>query len=148
MTTTLPVRLILSKAQDADLRRAALIAFPRECCGLLVGHGEADVTVTRLVPAANLADAPEQRFLIDPQVQFDQLRALRGGPERVVGHYHSHPNGRAQLSPHDLAMADDPDAVWLVMAVEEAQGQRRAMPPRAFRCPGGTAPIPIEIAVR
>jgi len=143
MAPTLPVRLILSKAQDADLRLAAAKAFPHECCGLLVGYGEAEVTVTRVVSATNRADDPARAFLIDPQVQFDQLRALRGGPERVVGHYHSHPNGRAHLSHHDLAMADDPEAVWVVIATAEG----KAVDPRAFRCPGDSEPIPIEIAV-
>jgi proteasome lid subunit RPN8/RPN11 len=143
MTRTLPVRLILSKAQDADLRAAALKAYPRECCGLLVGHGAAEVIVTGVIPAANLADDPAQRFLIDPQVQFDQLRALRAGPERIVGHYHSHPDGRAELSRHDRAMADDPEAVWVVMAVEDG----RTVLPRAFRCPGEAPPISVEIAV-
>src|SRR6266568_4128437 len=96
--------LRLSSVHAALLREAAERAYPRECCGLLVGEGEEDVALCEIVPMENVAATPERRFEIDPQGQFDLLRRLRGTARRIIGHYHSHPNGPADLSAHDLSM--------------------------------------------
>jgi proteasome lid subunit RPN8/RPN11 len=143
MHSTPPVRLALSKTHAAALTSAAENAYPSECCGLLVGQGDGVVTVTRVVPAANIADTPARRFLIDPQVQFDTLRALRNGPERVVGHYHSHPNGSAALSAHDLEMADDPDAIWVLIPVTDG----RSGSLQAFRCADEQHAVPLVLEI-
>ena len=145
MNITLPSQLVLSRAQDASLRAAAENAFPAECCGLLAGTGEICLTLTEIVTAANMATDPQRQFMIDPQVQFDLLRRLRGSPVRVIGHYHSHPNGIAHLSRQDVSMADDPQAIWMIIALG-ADG--RALPPAAFLCPSGQDPMRIEIAIR
>jgi proteasome lid subunit RPN8/RPN11 len=133
--------LVLRADHAATLRAAAERAFPNECCGLLVGEGEATLTVHEVVPVENVADAPARRFEIDPQRQFDLLRRLRGTSHRVIGHYHSHPNGAAELSAHDLAMAHDPSAVWLLIPVREG----RAGDPRAFICPGTDRAVSMPI---
>ena len=134
-------QIALTPAQLTMLRRVAVEAFPNECCGLLVGTGERTITVSELVPVANVAVRPESRFEVDPQVQFDLLRRLRGSDLRIVGHYHSHPNGAAELSRHDLAMAHDPAAVWLVVPVREGETGT----PRAFVCPSTERAEPIGI---
>lgn len=145
MNTTSPSQLVLSRAQDASLRAAAENAYPAECCGLLAGTGEASLTLTQVVNAANIATDPQRQFTIDPQVHFDLLRRLRGTGERVIGHYHSHPNGITGLSRQDVAMADDPNAVWVIIALDAAQHART---PLAFVCPAGQEPMRIEIVIR
>ena len=71
--------------------------FPRECCGLIEGerHGDTAVAVA-LHATRNLAEASD-RFAIDPAAQFALLRALRGTGRDIIGCYHSHPNGHANL---------------------------------------------------
>ncbi len=135
MTSFTPVQLRLSAAQAQVLRDAAIAAYPRECCGLLVGGGDGEITVRAIVPTANVAADPHRSFSIDPQAQFDLLRKLRSGEpkQRIVGHFHSHPDGAAIPSSHDLAMAYDPEAIWVVMAAS-ADG---ASAPKAFRHPAG-----------
>jgi proteasome lid subunit RPN8/RPN11 len=140
---TLPLQLILSPTQEAALKAAAEAAAPMECCGLLVGRGEDVLTVVEVIAAPNVAEDPKRRFMIDPQVQFDTLRRLRGGVEQVIGHYHSHPNGHTALSAHDRAMADDPDAVWVVVALDI---RGKAGTPAAFLCRDGAA-SPVEIVI-
>ncbi|MCW0235618.1 MAG: M67 family metallopeptidase [Ferrovibrio sp.] len=117
-------------------------AWPREACALLVGLGDDDgLRVTELVPAGNVAATPEREFELDPAVHFATLRRLRDadgtnpgighsdiGP-RIIGHWHSHPNGRAEPSAQDVAMISDPGLVWLISAVHDGQ----ASPVRAFR---------------
>lgn len=140
---TLPLQLILSAAQEGALKAAAEEAAPAECCGLLVGRGEDALAVTEVIAAPNIAEEPKRRFTIDPQVQFDTLRRLRGSAERVIGHYHSHPKGNTEMSAHDRAMADDPDAVWVVVALDI---RGKGGTPAAFVCKDG-AVTPVEIVI-
>ena len=95
-------------------------AYPDECCGLLAGRTQADasITVTRVVSSPNVAASPGgDRFEVDPKVRFDLMRELDGTDEDIVGHYHSHPDHPAEPSKTDLAMAFEPDLVWLITAV-------------------------------
>ena len=110
-----------------------------------MGEGEALITVTEIVPTANVAADPARTFSIDPQAQFDQLRAARDAGLRVIGHYHSHPNGGAMPSSHDLAMAYDPHAIWVVLAAFPGG----ASAPKAFRHPAGSdgfVEVPVMIS--
>ena len=139
MTTKFQV-CIPSRHADV-LRRAAALSYPRECCGLLVGEGETSITVTDVVPTENIAENPAQAFEIDPQAHFDLLRRVRGSARRVIGHFHSHPHGPAHPSPRDLAMAHDPEAVWVLVTPTAT--------PRAFLRPEGTAhfvEVPVTIS--
>lgn len=101
---------------------AAEAAYPAECCGLLAGIGRRVVRVTRVVPSANLlAAARRDRFEVDPAVRLRLMRALGDGPERLIGHYHSHPDHPAEPSATDLAMAYEPELLWLITAVAAGQ---------------------------
>jgi proteasome lid subunit RPN8/RPN11 len=135
-------QLHLPDCYRAVIENAAKAAYPNECCGLLVGEGEDVVRITAVVPAANRADDPRRAFAIDPQEQFNLLRATRGTPRRVVGHYHSHPDGSPSPSRHDLAMAYDADAVWVLVAASATD----VSPPRAFYHPEGADAF-VEIPV-
>jgi proteasome lid subunit RPN8/RPN11 len=129
--------LRLTIAQQAEFAALAVEAFPREACALLVGREEGGaLVVERIVPAANLAVSPEREFELDPAVHVAELRRLRdvGGPQKILGHWHSHPNGRAEPSAQDVAMIFDPAMLWLISAVDAAG----AAPPQAFR-PRGDA---------
>jgi proteasome lid subunit RPN8/RPN11 len=94
-----------------NLLATADAAADREICGLLFGTPE---RIDRADPAENVADHPQDSFEIDPRALFAALRAERAGGERVVGHYHSHPNGSAEPSPRDLAAAE-PGRLWLIL---------------------------------
>ena len=111
--------LCLAPAHVAAIVAAARSRFPAECCGLLEGASTGRGWVVRAIhETGNLADHPERRFLIDPQFQIGLLRALRGTGRGVIGCFHSHPGGRAEPSPADLAGATERDFLWLIVAVE------------------------------
>jgi proteasome lid subunit RPN8/RPN11 len=114
----LTVKIELSRKQRDTVTLEAEKAFPAECCGLLIGRGQSLITVTNVVAVENQAES-QNRFLIDPQCQFDWMRKLRGTNERIVGLYHSHPNGRTTPSSHDAEMAIDPDQLWLIVPMTE-----------------------------
>jgi proteasome lid subunit RPN8/RPN11 len=142
--------LRLSDAQAAELAALGEAAFPREACALLVG--DQNLRVSEIVPAANVSTDPEREFELDPAVHIAVLRKLResGGTNsvighRIIGHWHSHPNGRDEPSAKDAAMVSDPGLVWLITAVHDG----RALPLRAFRATQqgegfGFTPLVIE----
>lgn len=102
-----------------SMRQQAVAAFPEECCGLLAGRRDGSLfRVTQVSPSRNVTSGdPRVDFEVDPTMRIKLERALRGGDERLIGHYHSHPDGRAEPSERDLAQAYEPELVWLIIAV-------------------------------
>ncbi|NQU60271.1 MAG: M67 family metallopeptidase [Rhodospirillales bacterium] len=113
---TIPAPLLMS------ITEAAEAAFPMECCGLLVGNEESpmDFEITRVEHSANYSEGDQRRsFLVDPKVQFDLMRDLGDGPEKIVGNFHSHPGGRPEPSEHDRQSVYYPDHVWVIVGVKD-----------------------------
>jgi len=103
------------------LREEALRAAPRECCGLLEGAVDGSaIRVAALHPVANIANEAD-RFEIDPAGHIALLRELRGTERRIIGCYHSHPNGRAAPSARDCEGAVEPDFLWLICAIDNGR---------------------------
>lgn len=122
---TEPALLKLSPALKRALEAQARHAWPEECCGLLVGQVHLSATdgkhveVISLVESANQAPLKERPhcFEIDPALHLSLQRKLRATSQSIVGVYHSHPNGRAELSEADRLNALESDFVWLVLAL-------------------------------
>ncbi len=118
----------------AQITAAAEAAYPKECCGLLAGRddesggsGGGGVRVTRVEPSPNLAEGDQlDSFLVDPKIQFDLMRDLRDGPERIIGHYHSHPDHPARPSERDRQSVFYPEHIWVIVGVEKGHGSGRA----------------------
>jgi len=128
-----PIRI--ASADLAAIRAQARAAMPLEACGLLIGTE--DDRVSRLEPASNVAAEPARRFEVDPRALLALHRRLRGTPERLIGHWHSHPQGQAVPSACDREMVSDPDMAWLIVAAPDG-------PVRAWRpTDDGFAEIPI-----
>jgi len=106
------VILITHASLDAILSHAAG-AQPHECCGFLLGEGS---TITRAHPTANVHPDPATHFEIDPAALIAAYKAEREGGPRILGYYHSHPNGRAEPSPTDRASAAHDGKVWAIAA--------------------------------
>lgn len=70
--------------------------------GLLLGRGE----VSGFIPLSNVHPAPRQAFRVD------EAEVARYLPLRVVGLYHSHPDGCGELSCRDDAAGFD--YYWVV----------------------------------
>lgn len=132
--------LVLAPQLRAQIAAEARNAFPRECCGLIEGTVSGTLAhALALHPCANLATAPD-RFEIDPQTHIRLLRALREGPQRLIGCYHSHPNGTAAPSSRDIDGAGEEGFVWLIQAVERDHTAALA----AYRVvQGGFAPLSL-----
>lgn len=99
--------LCLAPALQARLAQWAREGYPRESCGLLLGHAGADgVRVDEVLQARNaVAGTGYDRYELDPQ---DLLRADMRARERgrdIVGIWHTHPDHPAQPSPTDREQA-------------------------------------------
>lgn len=116
------MRVRLAPGLAARIVAEARAAFPKECCGLIEGVvGEGRIGAVQLHPTPNLAGEPD-RFEIAPEAHFAALRAARGAGRAIIGCYHSHPNGIARPSAHDLAGAGEENFLWLIAALTAPQG--------------------------
>jgi proteasome lid subunit RPN8/RPN11 len=104
----------LSIAVRNEILEHARDAADVEVCGLLFGEGD---RIDRAMPCRNVAPDPTTRFEIDPAMLIAAHRAARRGEgPAVIGHYHSHPNGRPDPSPRDAAAAAPDGHLWLIVA--------------------------------
>ena len=129
--------VILSAVRDEILAHARAEA-PRECCGLLVGHG---TIVDECVRSPNVDPNPN-RYEIDARLHVATNRRLRGSGRVVTGAYHSHPHSPAWPSPSDVAEAYYSEFIWMIASLTESDPQLRA-----FRVEdGGIIELGIELA--
>jgi proteasome lid subunit RPN8/RPN11 len=134
--------LHLPDALAAQILVAAASAYPSEGCGLIEGIDIAEGwRAVAVHEAKNIAEDPRRRFLIDPQTQFDLMRRLRDSPSRVIGCFHSHPDGRAEPSTTDRAEAYESDFLYLIAAGSPGMFTLKAY---LFRDQDGFSPVPIS----
>ena len=103
------MQLILSAELRRDIERHGSEAFPKECCGMLIGRdipGRGRV-VEELVAGTNAFEADEQyhRFSIDPLQQLKTEKAAAAAGKSLIGFYHSHPDHPARPSEYDRTHA-------------------------------------------
>ena len=99
-----------------------------------------DASIDEAVRAKNIAESPT-RFLIEPKDHIDAMRTARSRGLEVLGFYHSHPHSPAWPSPTDVAEATYPEAVHLIVSLEEG-----AADARLFRIERGSASeLPLSV---
>jgi desampylase len=107
------VTLLIPAPLIAELMALAANAPEVEICGLLLGQHN---RVAQIEPARNVAEKPHRQFEIDPAALIAAHRRAREGGDSVIGHYHSHPNGRTGPSPRDQTMAAADGQYWVIIA--------------------------------
>jgi len=120
----------ISRQLAADLQGLAR-SSTSEICGLLFG---VDGRIDGATPAPNVAVTPDTAFELDPVALFAALRAERAGGPRVIGHYHSHPTGRAEPSDRDRAAAAGDGAYWLILGDDAMTLSRSQVPGQLEPC--------------
>lgn len=89
-------------------------ASPKEACGLLMGYGD---HITELFLCKNVTrQDPHKNFEIDPQFLINAQKETRDAKYKIMGVWHSHPNGRSAISDKDKARSLDKGWYWLVTA--------------------------------
>lgn len=111
----------------------------RESCGLLAGRGS---VITRVFPATNAAINPATSYEIALPELFQLVREIRTAGFEFLGTYHSHPDGKNEPSPRDIAWAYYPDVAYFIVSPLPAAPQ----PVRAFSIrEGSVTELEIEI---
>ncbi len=85
--------------------------------------------VTRILPAANVAENPAVEYLMDPHDQLRHFRTIEEQGLELLGIYHSHPTSPAYPSLTDLSMACYPEAVYVIVSLMKSDAPTL----RAFR---------------
>jgi proteasome lid subunit RPN8/RPN11 len=90
--------------------------LPNECCGMVGGSdGEASV----VIPVVNSAASP-LRFEMDPQGQYNALKAIEDDGKEMLAIYHSHTKSAAYPSQTDVNQAVNwPDAIYLIVSLQD-----------------------------
>ena len=90
--------------------------LPNECCGMVGGRdGEADVVIR----VANSAASP-LRYEMDPQEQYDALKAIEDGGGELLAIYHSHTKSAAYPSQTDVNQAVAwPEQIYVIVSLAE-----------------------------
>jgi proteasome lid subunit RPN8/RPN11 len=92
--------------------------LPNECCGMIGGSDGAASSVVRVENAA----ASPLRYEMDPQGQFDALKAIEAAGEELLGIYHSHTRSAAYPSQTDVNQAVAwPEQVYVIVSLENPE---------------------------
>lgn len=89
--------------------------YPEEACGLLAGRP--DGVLTKAYPLTNIAHS-RVNYVIDPADHFETMRDARLRGWDLVGVFHSHTHSPAYPSPTDVALAPDPDWLYILVGME------------------------------
>lgn len=136
----------LTAEQAETIRREGARAYPAECCGLLIGSIEqGERRVAEVVPVRNDRRGEDGRrgFRISPEAYWRLERRARLAGRKIVGVYHSHPDG-----PADPSEADVEDAwtrlSYLILEVTDGRpGALRSWTPRDGRA--GFRPLSCRV---
>ncbi len=90
--------------------------LPNECCGMIGGR---DGVATEVVRVENSAASP-LRYEMDPQGQFNGLKAIEDGGGELLGIYHSHTKSAAYPSQTDVNQAVAwPEQVYVIVSLAD-----------------------------
>lgn len=92
-----------------------------------------DGLVTAVYPIENILNS-QTAYEMAPLPQIEAMLAIEAHGDELCAIYHSHPHSPAYPSPTDVAQAYYPDAIYLIVSLQE-----RAQPiMRGFRIVDGT----------
>lgn len=109
---TRPVALLPEHVRRAIVDHC-LAELPNEGCGLLaIEDGE----IVAAYPTSN-ADASPSSYTVPPEEHFAALIDAEARGWEIGGVFHSHPNGRAEMSSVDRELALERDWLYVVVGL-------------------------------
>ena len=108
----------ISQALIDEMVAHAREDLPTECCGMIGGR---DGEAARVVRVENAAASP-LRYEMDPQGQYDALKAIEDAGEELIGIYHSHTRSAAYPSQTDVNEARMwPEQAYVIVSLENEE---------------------------
>ncbi len=109
-----PPEIQIPRKLTNQLLHLAQLSPDLEVCGLVSSQNGVP---SHCYPVANVAEHPQQRFLLDAGQQISAMAKMREQGEDLFAIYHSHPTAPALPSTHDLELAAYPDALYLIISL-------------------------------
>ncbi len=92
--------------------------LPNECCGMIGGSCDEATAVIRV---ANSAASP-LRYEMDPQEQYNALKAIEDRGEELLAIYHSHTKSAAYPSQTDVNQAVAwPEQIYVIVSLADEE---------------------------
>ena len=111
-------RLVITPRHLQTIGRHAAMTYPKECCGVLIGHYGAGTTIVeRVLSVGNERQDSRDRYLIHPETVLAAHKQARALGFEVVGYYHSHPDHPAVPGELDRENAW-PEVSYVIVAVQ------------------------------
>jgi proteasome lid subunit RPN8/RPN11 len=90
--------------------------LPNECCGMIGGRGGEASSVIRVENSA----ASPLRYEMDPQEQYNALKAIEDDGGELLGIYHSHTKSAAYPSQTDVNQAVAwPEQIYVIVSLAD-----------------------------
>jgi proteasome lid subunit RPN8/RPN11 len=90
--------------------------LPNECCGMVGGR---DGEATEVIRVRNSAASP-LRYEMDPQEQYNTLKAIEDGGGELLAIYHSHTKSAAYPSQTDVNQAVAwPEQIYVIVSLAD-----------------------------
>lgn len=112
--------------------------YPVEGCGLLAGR---DGRVESHYPVTNILES-NSAFEMEPSQLIAAYMEFEAVGQNLIAIYHSHPNGPAVPSSTDIAQANYPEAVQIIVSFVELDSPQAG----AYRIVDGRV-LPISLIV-
>jgi len=109
-----PAEIQIPRRLTNQLLHLAQLSPDLEVCGLVSSQNGVP---SHCYPVANVAEHPQQRFLLDAGQQISVMAKMREQGEDLFAIYHSHPTAPAEPSTHDLELATYPEALYLIISL-------------------------------
>ncbi|HOK40757.1 MAG TPA: M67 family metallopeptidase [bacterium] len=92
----------------------------KESCGILAGRNN---IVEKIYIMNNVSDKPEICYFMDTKEQIKVMKEIREKELDLIGIFHSHINVKAYPSKRDIELAFYPEAVYIIIEIEEGKFQ-------------------------
>jgi proteasome lid subunit RPN8/RPN11 len=106
----------ISKALIDEMVAHARDDLPNECCGMIGGR---DGEARSVIRVENSAASP-LRYEMDPQEQYNALKAIEDDGGELLGIYHSHTKSAAYPSQTDVNQAVAwPEQIYVIVSLAD-----------------------------
>ncbi|MEI6145460.1 MAG: M67 family peptidase [Methylococcales bacterium] len=110
----MPTEIQIPRKLANQLLHLAQLSPKHEICGLIGIQNDSSL---HCYPINNVADHPEQQFLLDASQQIAAMSKMRESNQELFAIYHSHPTAPALPSSADLAGSNYPEALNLIISL-------------------------------
>lgn len=114
------MKVTITKEDFDRIYTYALSQLPDEACGLVAGTDREDGTreIKKVYLLTN-TDHTNEHFSIDPREQLQAVRDMRAEGLTPLGNWHSHPETPSRPSEEDKRLANDRNAVYMILSLRE-----------------------------